>query len=434
MNRNPLSLRIAFLAILALSACQSAAVTEARTPLPPTATAYTERTPTPLPTVTPVVVSGTVSIWHSWEDPYVPALLRRIHEFNQGYPSVYFDVTYIPAVDMRAAYEHAALEGRGPTLMIGEGGWGPALYDLGLVADLSSGVPPEVLNTLNPAAVGTGRYKGALVSVPVDIGGIVLYRNQSIIPIPPPTFDELISLSRQATRGQIVGAILDRSFFFSGAHLIGLGGSLMSPEGEPAFLNLKGLEWVGLLQAYAEAGPTEFFSDNDANVFKEGHAGFILEGTWNRQALAEAIGVENLAIDPWPIHAGGSLSGFVKAEAIYLDSRALDEPYEVSLKFLLYLLSPESQGALAEVGLIPSINGSPVNLAANRVQVKDVLTNQAMRALADGTTYPVLPVMSVYTNQMDIALISIFNDGVPAEEALKRAEEAIRAALDNPAP
>ena len=84
--------------------------------------------------------------------------------------------------------------------------------------------------------------------------------------------------------------------------------------------------------------------------------------------------------------------------------------------------------------MIPSINGSPVNLAANRVQVKDVLTNQAMRALADGTTYPVLPVMSVYTNQMDIALISIFNDGVPAEEALKRAEEAIRAALNNPAP
>lgn len=364
----------------------------------------------------------------------MPALLRSIDEFSQAYPSIYFDVTYVPAVDMRLAYEQAAREGRSPTLMIGEGEWGPALYDQGFVADLSSRVPADLLNTLNPAAVGTGRYKGALVSVPVDIRGVVLYRNQSIIAIPPSTFDELISLSKQAAHGQIVGAILDRSFFFSGAHLIGLGGSLMTPEGEPAFLNLKGLEWVSLLQAYSEAGPTEFFSDNDANVFKEGHAGFILEGTWNRQALAEAIGVENLAIDPWPIHAEGSLSGFVQSEGVYLSAQALEEPYEVSLKFLLYLLTPESQAELADVGLIPSINGSPVNLAANRVQVRDVLTSQAMLALTDGTTYPGLPVMNAYTSQMDIALKSIFDNGVPAEEALLRAEESIRTALITPGP
>jgi arabinogalactan oligomer/maltooligosaccharide transport system substrate-binding protein len=422
------------LVALALVSCQGAAVSEVRTHLAPTGTAYTLRTITPLPTVTPIVVSGTVSVWHSWEEPYIPALLRRIYEFGKLYPNVYFDVTYVPEIDLRLAYEQAASEGRSPTLLIGQAEWGPALFDKGLVADLSSLVGAELLNTLNPAAVGTGRYREALVSVPVDIRGVVLYRNQGIIPIAPSTFEELVSLAQEATRGQTVGAVLDRSFFFSGAHLVGLGGSLMTSEGEPDFLNLKGLEWVSLLQAYSEAGPTEYFSDNDLNLFKEKHAGFIIEGTWNRLALAEAIGVENLAIDPWPIHAEGSLSGFVQSESIYLSTEALQEPYEASLKFLLYFLTPESQAAVAQVGLIPAINGSPVNLAANQLRIEDALLAQAMRALADGITYPVLPVMSAYTSQMDIALNSIFDDGIPAEQALQRADEVIRAALVTPTP
>jgi hypothetical protein len=42
--------------------------------------------------------------------------------------------------------------------------------------------------------------------------------------------------------------------------------------------------------------------------------------------------------------------------------------------------------------------------------------------------------MSAYTSQMDIALNSIFDDGIPAEQALQRADEVIRAALVTPTP
>jgi maltose-binding protein MalE len=371
------------------------------------------------------VVTGTIRIWHSWEETQVPALLRRIFEFNKAYPAVYFDVLYVPAIDLRLAYEQAAQEGTGPTLLIGQAEWGPDLYDKGYVADLSDSIPSDLLNTLNPAAVGAGRYKEALVSLPVDIRGVVLYRNMSRIGIAPSTFDELVSLAQDAGRGQNHGAVLDRSFFFSGAHLIGLGGKLMNSEGEPAFLDLKGLEWVSLLQAFSEAGPSVFFSDDDLTLFKEGHAGFIVDGTWNRLALADAIGEEYLAIDPWPIHAGGSLSGFVQAESIYLSATALEEPDSVSLKFIQFFLTPDSQSAVAEVGLIPAINGSPVVLAANQIRINDRLISQAMLALSDGVTYPVIPEMRLYSSQLDIALKSIFVDGVPAELALQEAQQAI---------
>ena len=425
------------LSMLALVACGGA---EGPSPVVPSVLSTSteiqtlEQTPTSLSTITPAVVSGTVTIWHSWEDPYVPALLRRIHEFNSLYPNVYFDVLYVPALDLRSAFEQAAQDARGPTLLIGQAEWGPGFYDAGLAADLTNSIPADSLNALNPAAVGTGRYKGALVSVPVDIRGVVLYRNASIIPIAPSTFEELISLAKDAAHGQTFGAVLDRSFFYSGAHLMGLGGRLMTPEGLPAFNDEKGLAWVNLLQAYSEAGPTEFFTDNDLNLFKEGHVGFIIDGTWNRSVLAEAIGAQNLAIDPWPIYASGALSGFVQAESIYLNPQASEEEKSASLKFLQFFLSPQSQAAVAEVGLIPALSGSPVNLAASQVQITDRLTAQSMLALVDGATYPVIPEINTYSSQLDIALKSIFESGMPPQEALQRAEEAILAGSATPTP
>ncbi len=228
------------LAAVSLSACGEMASPVSPAAPTPVESEVLTRTPAPLPSSTPVIVGGTVSIWHSWDELYVPALLRRIYEFNKLYPNIYFDVQYIPALDLHSAYEKATLEGHGPTLMIGQADWGPDFYDKELVADLADLVPADLLNTLNRAAVGTGRYRDILISVPVDIRGVVLFRNQSIIPIAPSTFDELVSLAKEAKRGQRFGAVLDRSFFFSGAHLIGLGGSLMDAEGRPAFNNLKG--------------------------------------------------------------------------------------------------------------------------------------------------------------------------------------------------
>ena len=76
-----------------------------------------------------------------------------------------------------------------------------------------------------------------------------------------------------------------------------------------------------------------------------------------------------------------------------------------------------AQTELAEVGLIPSINGSPVNLAAGKMDVTDRLIRQAMLALVDGTTYPVVPEMAAYIAPMDIALKSVFNEGMDPAEA-----------------
>jgi ABC-type glycerol-3-phosphate transport system substrate-binding protein len=252
-----------------------------------------------------------------------------------------------------------------------------------------------------------------------------------IIPGPPFTYDELISLAESANKGDILGAYLDRSFNFSAGHLFGLGGSLMNSEGEPAFDDEVGLQWVNLLLSFDQAGPTDFFTDNDVFAFKEGRAGFLIESTRRRDELEDAIGEGYLAIDPWPIHADGHLSGFVFSENIYLGERALEEDNLISWRFVEFLLSSEAQSEIAGVDLIPAISGSPVNVASGEINIPNPIIKQAMVALIDGSAYPLSPHVSIYRDHLDRVLRLVYEAGESPSLALQAASEAIQVALND---
>jgi ABC-type glycerol-3-phosphate transport system substrate-binding protein len=223
----------------------------------------------------------------------------------------------------------------------------------------------------------------------------------------------------------VVGAVLERSFFYSAAHLYGIGGQLMDEDGEPTFNNEAGLAWIELLRSFDEAGPTIFFSDADLDRFKEGTAGIIFAGTWQRNELAEAIGKESLTIDGWPSYNDGSLSGFVQAQNIFVSSQTPQEELPAVVAFITHLLSPSAQAKLSEAGLIPVLKSATLEGL-----LKDRLILQAVRAMEKGTPYPVVPEIEVYQNPIDIALKAIFENDVPPEDALTTAEETIRQKLE----
>lgn len=419
---------------LLLAACSVLQPTEDIVRLPEQSPApAATRTPTAVPTPTPVIVSGTVIIWHSWEDAQMPAMLRRIEAFQQRYPDVQFDVLYIPPLDLKAAFENASIEGRAPTLLVAPAEWGATFFDQGYVIDLSSRASPDLLNRLNIAAVNQARYRGALFGLPVRLEGVVLYRNSQLVPIQAATFDELVELSRRVEGGEEVGAYLERSFFFSAGHLYGLGGALLDELGQPIFAGERGLAWVDLLRSFELAGPVDYFTDSDVQLFKEGRVGLIVEHTQRRSELAEAIGAINLAIDPWPVHANGTLSGFVQSEMLYLTPRAGSEVQDISWMFLQELLTPPAQSDLAAAGSIPAVSGAPAVGAAAALQVDDDLIEQAMRALVDGVAYPIAPEFLDYPAALDAALRSIFEAGAAPDQALNQAAESIRTALMNTA-
>ncbi len=413
-------------AVVALNACGSNAPAQTTPSFPQTSlTPKPTRRPTLTPTPTEFVLHGTVRIWHSWDETEMAALDQIVRGFTAIYPDVLFDVLYVPSQDIQVRYTSEVGEGVGPTLLLGPAEWGPSLYNAGLIKDLGGMASQDLLDSLNQPALGESRYKGTLLGLPYSISGIVLYRNADIITIPAKTFDELVTLAQTASNGDKVGADLERSFFYSGAHLNGLGGQLMDANGKPAFNDAKGLEWIEMLKEFEKAGPTNYFTDQDLDYFKAGRVGWIIDGTWNLGALADAISSDKLAIDPWPSFGNGHLSGYVMAEDLYLSPHSNGDDLAATQKFIEYFLSPAAQAHLAEVGRIPS---------ANQVTLTDSTPNgkiiaQAMTALAGGTTYPITPAMQYYTVSMDVALRSILDGKTPSSQALQTANDDILAAL-----
>jgi arabinogalactan oligomer/maltooligosaccharide transport system substrate-binding protein len=366
--------------------------------------------------------NGTINLWQSWSEGETSLLVQIIAEFQAENPGIQFDVRYVPAENFQERLKADLAQGNGPTLWFGPADWGPSLYNGGFVADLSDQVGIGLVQTLNRAGVDSVRYKQALIGLPYSIRGVVLYRNRQLIPTAPATLDELVSLAQTATKGDIAGADLERSFQFSGAHLEGIGGKLMDETGAPAFENAAGVAWIDLLRSFARAGPTEFLSDQDIERFKANQAGFIIDGTWNMKALAQAIGAQNLAIDPWPAYRDGHLSGFVQSDILYMSSQARGAEQDAALAFMGYFLSPRVQARLTQIDHIPAVGSK---------YIIDPLMAQAITALTGGIAYPTFPQMAVYTAQMDVALKSIFEDGADPASALEAAAVAIRAAQAN---
>jgi maltose-binding protein MalE len=364
-------------------------------------------------------LTGTINLWHSWKENEIESLNEVIAAFQGMYPDVQFEVLFVPFDDLRGKYETAAATGGGPSVLIGAADWGPALFDAELIADVGDLTSEEFLRTINPAALGAVRYRNTLIGLPETIKGVVMFRNTDIVAEAPATFDDLVAAAQAATTGDIVGANLERGFFFSAAHLNGVGGLLMDDAGNPLFNDDKGVEWLNLLNSFSDAGPTEYYTDNDVNLFKAGQAGIIIDGTWNTASLAEAIGADKLSIDPWPT----PMSGYVQTENIYMSANAEGNDKDVAWTFMEFFMSPEAQGILADptkAGHIPAVSG---------VEITDPLMAQSAEAFAGGAAFPVIPEMGAYWGPMDTALQSVFDEGADPAAALSQAYNSVTAAV-----
>ncbi len=369
-----------------------------------------------------------MEIWYSWSPAETEELQAIIRSFQRLYPDVTFTLLDIPMDDLYGDYQEAAYYGHGPSLLLGPAEWGPPLFDGQLITDLSPFVPADFLAGINPAALGSGRYEGALISLPLSQHGVVMYRNTSVISTSPATFEELTRLARAATRAGVVGSYLDRGAYFSSAVLLGLGGSLMDGAARPAFDNQAGLEWLDLLAAYRQAGAVTFNTNRDLDMFLRGRVGIIIDGTWNMQNLIDGIGADALAIDPWPAYGSGHLSGWVQADSVFLNSNVTGNDRFAALAFIGYLLDPQVQLRLAEVGHIPSVTATVP---------RDPLIGQAMQAFSAGVTYPVavdVNTLTLYWNTLNTAISDVFSRWIKPDEALNAASEQISLILLNSTP
>ncbi len=412
------SLVMGLVVMLVMSACSSPQSMETATTTT-TATASPEPEPTSTlepATATPEIMAGTVTIWHSLGDTEIQTLVRVIADFQNIYPDSQFDVLYLPEEILLNRYQMAHQEGRAPALLIGPLNWVPELASGDWVQDLEPILSPDLKEQINPAALQTAYSAGRLTALPYTMEGVVLYRNGNLVLETPATWDELVELSLNVTQGEVIGAYLDRGFYYSAGHLYANGGALFNPDGSPAFNSPEGLEWISLLQSFETAGPVDFLTDNDIERFKQSLVGFVVGTTTAREQLAEAVGSTNLKIDRWP----AGLSGFVIPEMVYLNNQVSGMDANLAGLFLEFMLSPEAQLHFASIGRIPV-----VDLPEGAASTMDPLTQKAWAALLDGSPYPPDDLVELYSTALNEALQAIFRGDLTPQEGLSSAETVI---------
>jgi maltose-binding protein MalE len=399
----------------ALESTQTLSTTLA-SPLPQSTLLPTDR---PVATAMPTRATGpmTITIWHSWPFEQAHTLNEILRSFQESYPEVYFDLLYVPPDELRWRYEAAAYHGAGPSLIMGPAEWGPGFYDQGLIANLSEIATDTFLSRFNPSALAQVRYKEAMIGLPYTIrSGVVLYRNQAVIPEPALTYEGLARAARSVTRAGTVGLYFDRSFYYSSAHLIGIGGELMDGEGNPAFRSQKGEEWLTLLDSFSRAGPVDFNSNRDLELFKTGKVGVMIGGSWNHSELSESIGAQNLMVDPWPTHGQGHLSGFIKTDNLYLNSRLTGDQRYTTLLFVGFLMTPEIQNVLAGIGYVPVLLD---------VDVENPDIAQFMTAYRRASPFPILVEVNAYWDPLETAMHSVFDRTLGPRAALEKARAEV---------
>lgn len=412
---------LAFLTLISFSACLSTPAAPTEAPLEIKA----ESTPTLIPLETEIQqetgdvdleIPCTISLWHSFNDNEINSLLSVSEAYKEINPDVEFDFLFSPNFDIRNKYENAAGSGGGPSILVGPGEWGSQFYEDSLIQDVSSLATSEQLLEVNIGTLSIVKYRDALIGLPLNIKGVLMFRNASIVSEAPQSFSNLIELAQSATTGDMIGAYLDYGVYYSAGHLEAIGGSLMDAEGNPTFNDEYGIEWVEMLKLFEEAGPIEQNTDNDINLFREGRVGIIIDDLVNAPGLADAIGPDNFVIDEWP----DNMSGFIESDVVFLNANLTGHDLECGWSFMEFMLSPGAQGMFSDpsmAGFIPSVMG---------IDLSNTQQNQAVNAFAEGIPLPVIPEMSLYWEPLNYALQSVLEFESHPTEALSAAEQTIK--------
>ncbi|MEW6567483.1 MAG: extracellular solute-binding protein [Chloroflexota bacterium] len=388
----------------------------------PTATAEPTATPTqrpvtPTPTVSPL--EGRVAIWLDWAPSEMSALVGLVEAFRLEHPQVEFSLSYFPSDDLRAAFEAPPPGSAPPTLLIGPDTWGPPLSLSGRIQDVADLFAPGLRQSLQPVAVSQVEYGEVVLGLPLELQGTVLYVNRRVMPQAAPDVATLINA------GALSRTMLDYGFAFTGGFLRTCNAELLDTQGDPAFTGEGGLCWLDLLRTLALAGPVVYNTDEDLERFAAGEAAWLMDGTWQRQRLIDALGADNLAIDPWPVYAlrDEPLVGYVWTENVYLVQGLSRIDREANWEFARFLVSAQAQQALADP------EGAAHLPVTAGVLSEDPLMNQAMAVLEGGAPYPILPETALYGQPMERSIYAVLRQGADLGLAQVRALTRIRQAL-----
>ncbi len=422
-----------------LAACAPAA---APTSAPATDAPAATEAPTEAATEAPTeaaVEPVTIQYWHTHSDPETAQLDKVIAAFESANPDIQVETTRYAYSDYKTALLTAISSGQVPDAARLDIAWVSEFADQGALVQLDGNLPDfeNIIKDTFPGPLSTNMWKGHYYGLPLDTNTQVLLWNKDIfeaagVAAPPATMEEFAdvacTVNRSASETQY-GYAQGGTYFWAPAPIFyAMGGKITDegittatgyvngPESVAAFSMLKDLYDQGCMSPNLLGGGIA----TDAG-HAEGTYAMIIDGPWMVDIYKNNYPDFEVNFAPIPTGPQGTTSSVVGGEDVVVLEGS--ENQEAAMKWAAYLLSPEAQKMMAEVGQMPtlaSLTGDPAMPAYFAVFQEQLKTAQARVPH---------PKWSDMDNAINNAYQRMLNGEQTPQEALDQAAEEINALL-----
>lgn len=429
-----------------VAACQPAAPTptpapKAEAPAPPTPTATVApaapSSPTPAAQVTSKATGGVRLVWWSnyAEGSSELTALKAVAEAYARSTGHRIDLVTVPWDELRKKLATASQAGEGPEVM------GPVPHDwFGALAkqELAAPLPADALEARDQylrASLDAVTYGGKLYGFPLFIESVALIRNRRLVPQAPRTWDELLSVAKELTKGDQYGflmPILDQ--YHTYGFVTGHGGYIFKWENGAYNITdiglasdgaVKGFEFIRDLNLKHRLFPEALLERKNmfavtTGKFEEGKAGMMIGGPWTIPGARKARIDYGISVLP-KLPNGADMQPFSGVQALMVGNHAKNRDQAFGLA--RFATTPDSVvtlwKAFAKVPVRQDVLARPDLKSDPEIQV---WSEQAALALP----MPNIPEMGAVWKPWGDALDVIVPGKAEVKPTLERAVQQIR--------
>ncbi|WP_223641262.1 extracellular solute-binding protein [Corallococcus sp. EGB] len=367
-------------------------------------------------------------LWHAYRAEEKAALEKVVAEYNKANEGKVKVTTLAVPYDAYADKISATVpRGKGPDLFIFAqdrlGGW---IEAGNTVEPIDFFLDDATKKRFIPTTMEAMTYRGTAYGLPLNYKVITLIYNKKLVPTPPKTSGEMVTMAKKLTdakAGRFGLAYAYNDFYYHAAVMNGFGGGVFDAKSAPTLnspANVKSVEQVLKWKNKDGILPAEPSSALITSLFNEGKAAMVFSGPWFLGEVSKDVDYGLARLPTLDENKGTPMKPWMTVEGVYVAAPSKNK--EAAYDFAKFLTDAGPGRTLALEG-----RQSP----ANQEVYKDakVAADPLLKAMKDqvdvAVPMPNLPEMSMVWTPATSAMNTVFKNTATPKAALDAAQKSV---------
>ncbi|NPC75492.1 MULTISPECIES: extracellular solute-binding protein [Corallococcus] len=367
-------------------------------------------------------------LWHAYRAEEKAALEKVVAEYNKANEGKVKVTTLAVPYDAYADKISATVpRGKGPDLFIFAqdrlGGW---IEAGNTVEPIDFFLDDATKKRFIPTTMEAMTYRGTAYGLPLNYKVITLIYNKKLVPTPPKTSGEMVTMAKKLTdakAGRFGLAYAYNDFYYHAAVMNGFGGGVFDAKNAPTMnspANVKSVEQVLKWKNKDGILPAEPSSALITSLFNEGKAAMVFSGPWFLGEVSKDVEYGLARLPTLDENKGTPLKPWMTVEGVYVAAPSKNK--EAAYDFARFLTDAGPGKTLALEG-----RQSPANQAV--YQDAKVAADPLLKAMKDqvdvAVPMPNLPEMSMVWTPATSAMNTVFKNTATPKAALDSAQKSV---------